>query len=166
MVGVPQPPRRPKSASHLWQRLLLATLINHPELLDEFQEMLVLTDITEPGLDDLRQALITQAHTLPQGDGPGLRAVLADQGFGDVLDDILGPGTYESHRFAAPGAETAVARRGLADGHATFCRIRIGRELVEAGKRLGQDGSERNLSRVVTLRGELALPDPGPEDPD
>ncbi len=168
VTAPPEPPRRPKSASHRWQRLLLATLINHPQLLGEFHETLALTDMTDPGLDDLRHALIVHAGGqtgAEQGGGTAdVRARLVALGFQGVLDEILDPGTYQNHRFSAPGAGLAEARRGLADGYATFCRIRIGRELVEAGKRLAQDGSERNLSRVVTLRGELVLPDLTPED--
>jgi DNA primase len=169
MMAPPEPPRRPKSASHRWPRLLLTTLINHPQLLDEFHEILALTEIGEPGLDDLRHALIVLADGVGQGDRSGeataVRVRLAALGFQELLDELLDPSTYESHRFSAPGADLAMARRGLTDGHATFCRIRIGRELVEAGRRLGQDGGKRDLSRVITLRSELVLPEPEPEDP-
>ena len=170
VTGASATPRPPRNASHRWHRLLLATLINHPNLLEEFHEVLALTEISDPGLDEVRHALITRADGVaavgPADAGSALREWLANQGFKDLLDDLLAPGTYESHRFAAPGADDAAARRGLADGHATFCRIRIGRELVEAGKRLGQDGTLHNLTRVVRLRGELALSDPDSEEPD
>ena len=77
-----------------------------------------------------------------------------------MLDEILDPGTYQNHRFSAPGAGLAEARRGLADGYATFCRIRIGRELGDAGgcnavavkKHQGRVAARRSARKVAQIQ--------------
>ena len=54
----------------------------------------------------------------------------------------------------------------LADLYATLCKARIGRELREAGRQLGEHTTTQNLSRVLVLRGELDTPPPGLDDQD
>ncbi len=158
------PQQRPRAGAWLWPRILLATLINHPELLEEYHEQLAHTEIPEPGLDALRHALIAAAAEPPSSEALCQR--IRGQGDGETLDDLLSGTTYVHARFALPGADSETARRGLADVYATLCKARVGRELQEAGRQLGTHTTAQNLSRVMVLRGELEAPPPGFDDQD
>ncbi|MEI7607289.1 MAG: DNA primase [Rhodospirillaceae bacterium] len=160
------PLKAPRPPAGLRPRILLATLINHPELLEEHLERLAEVDIAAPGLAALRQTLIAAAAEAPGADAAGLRRHLEARGQGEALDDLLGATTYVHASFALPEADSESVRRGLADLYATLCKARIGRELREAGRQLGEHTTTQNLSRVMVLRGELDTPPPGLDDQD
>jgi DNA primase len=156
-TGAQQTPQRPKSAALRWQRVLLATLINHPRLLDDYHEILAMTEMLEPGFEGLREALVACSGDTVS-DSTALRALLVSKGCGPLLDDLLSEATYIHARFASAGVDTESARLGLSDGYSNLCKVKITRELQEAGRRLGQEITSQNFSRVVTLRSELETP--------
>ncbi|MEI6557630.1 MAG: DNA primase [Rhodospirillaceae bacterium] len=158
------PQKRPRAVAWVWPRILLATLINHPDLLEEHLEALAGTEIADPGLDALRHALIACATGAPLTGETALSDRLRARGLGDALDDLLSRTTYVHARFAPPGIDSETARRGLADGSAGLCKARIGRELQEAGRQLGEQTTTQNLSRVQVLRDELEAQSPGFDD--
>ncbi len=158
------PQQRPKTGSWLWPRILLATLINHPDLLEDYHELLAHTEIPDPSLDSLRHILIVAGADAPSADALCQR--IREQGDGDTLDDLLSRTTYVHARFALPGTDSQSARRGLTDLYAGLCKARVGRELQEAGRLLGTHSTPQNLSRVMVLRGELNTPPPGSDDLD
>ncbi|MEI6984707.1 MAG: DNA primase [Rhodospirillaceae bacterium] len=154
-IGGPQQ-NRPRAPAWVWQRTLLATLINHPQLLGDYHEILAMTEMTGPGLDDLRHALIGCGHDILDGGGAMVRSHLGSMGFARILDDLLSSSTYSYAAFATCESDPEAARRGLTCGCVGLWRKRISQELWEAGRRLNQDGSQQNLSRFYTLNSELA----------
>jgi len=75
-------------------RALLASLIQHPLLVDEFHEALAAISFADEGLDRLRGEIV---HTLaghPGLDSAGLRDHLAERGFSVALSDVLRPDAY------------------------------------------------------------------------
>ena len=160
------PQKGPRAPTTLRPRILLATLINHPDLLDEFLENLAEIEVADPGLDALRQALITCAGDTPGADTASLRRRLAERGLADALDDLLGSPTYVHAGFARSDADSETARRGLADAYAPLYKARMERELHEAERGHLENATAQTESRVQTLRSELETALPGSEDQD
>ncbi len=158
--------RVPRPPAVVRQRILLATLINHPELLDEYLESLADIDISCPDLGALRRGLIAFATDEPDAGTAVLCQRLRERGLAQVLDDLLSGTTYVHAGFALPGSDSETARRGLAGVFAPLYNARIGRELQEAGRQLGEHGSAQNLSRVLVLSRELKTSVPGFDDQD
>ncbi|MEK9673345.1 MAG: DNA primase [Rhodospirillaceae bacterium] len=132
--------------------ILLATAINHPELLSEVDEDLGLMAAADGDLDNLRQALlITLANGLTL-DTEGLKNHLSDQGHSKALSRLLSARTYDHARFARPEASIAEARLGW---EATINHLRgedLRSELQAAQDAVRHDPSEANLERVAHVR--------------
>jgi DNA primase len=153
---VPRPPPRPRPAENRWQRVLLAALINHVELLPAYAEPLALVEIADPELDELRRELVEIGHHLEGLDRRSLGDRLLGKGHGALLEGLLSEATYAHARFAAPGAEPEAVCAGLETWLAEIGRLRVREEMREAGQALARDGNERNLARLTQLRAELA----------
>ncbi|MBL8703888.1 MAG: DNA primase [Rhodospirillales bacterium] len=90
-------------------RILLAAMVNHPGIVDDFSERLALLNPPNAGLDRLLAELHTpRSHGLDSG---GLRSHLMDNGFRDVLDSILTPDVYKLAYDVQPSAEPEAVRR-------------------------------------------------------
>jgi len=143
---------RPVQSRRLRAAILLATAINHPDLLAEAEEELGRIAIADADLDNLRQALlITHAGGLPL-DTEGLVNHLSEQGYSQALGRLLGAQTYDHARFARPNAGLAEARRGW---EATINHLRgedLESELQAAQDAVRRDPSEANMNWVVRVR--------------
>ncbi len=133
------------------QQAILAALIHHPRLRDEFDEALEAVEF-EPDLDKLRQQLqnlfaghvdldfeAIQAHFTGSGDESLLQGVLEKQ----VL--VLAP-------FANPRASVEDARRGLS--HLIDRRVheRLRQEVVDLGRSAAASADKAGLDRVMAAR--------------
>ena len=140
--------------------ILLATVINHPELLAEVDEDLGQVAIADADLDNLRQAiLITHAGGAPLDTGAILNH-LSEQGYSRTLDRLLSAQTYDHARFARPQAGIAEARQGW---EATINHLRgedLQSELQAARRAAKLDPSDENLERVVRVRRMMEESDP------
>lgn len=143
---------RPVESARLRWAILLATAINHPELLAEVEEELGQVAINDQNLDNLRQAiLITHAGGLPL-DTTGLVNHLSEQGYSQALSQLLSARTYDHARFARPNAGHAEARQGW---EATISHLRgedLESELQAAQDAVRRDPSEANMNWVVRVR--------------
>ena len=101
------------AASTLWQRILLAALINHPALIDEFGEQLIDVSL-DANLDKLREELHVIVTANPDLDGQVLHCHLNDSGFADILSHVLDQSVLESCAFTRPDAPLKTAREGVA----------------------------------------------------
>ena len=101
------------AASTLWQRILLAALINHPALIDEFGEQLIDVSL-DANLDKLREELHDVATANPDLDGRLLHSHLNSSGFADILSHVLNQSVLESCAFTRPDAPLEAAREGVA----------------------------------------------------
>jgi DNA primase len=74
------------------ERLIVLTLINHPDLLHEFLDEFASLEMTAPELDSLRTQIIDSAALGTGLDGADLRAHLKNMGSGPLLDRLEIPG--------------------------------------------------------------------------
>jgi DNA primase len=106
--------RRPSvKALDLQNRILLAAIINHPQIFNRIEEQLSALVIEDDSLEGLRQRLwsILSENEIVEADS--LKASLAEQGYGEELDFVLSRTTYMHGRFAAPEALGDVASKWL-----------------------------------------------------
>ena len=143
---------KPVESARLRGAILLATAINHPELLAEVEEELGCLSLPDVNLDNLRQALlITHAGGLPL-DTDGVVNHLSQQGYSQALSHLLSARTYDHASFARPDAGLAEARRGW---EATINHLRgedLESELQAACDAVRRDPSDENMQWVVRVR--------------
>ena len=111
----PIPLRRPGQATAQMRSvlILLATAINHPQIIPDIDEDLGTLDITvNPRLDELRQEVLRIVLNDPTLDSGALINHLKQAGYGSELDMLLSENVYVHAGFAKPTAEYAAAIRG------------------------------------------------------
>ncbi|HXV24818.1 MAG TPA: DNA primase [Alphaproteobacteria bacterium] len=133
------------------QEILLATLINHPELLAECAEEAARLGFPGP-LDKLRQALLNLCARTPDLDSGELKRQLSNLGLGDALAHLMGGAVADHASFARAEAPLEAARRGWTEA------VRRYRDLEERGEielagRLAEDMNEQQWD---TLRRRIA----------
>ncbi|WP_029011167.1 DNA primase [Azospirillum halopraeferens] len=141
------------------EKILLATVINHPELFDEVGEALALLPFPPGPLEDLRQALIDTLGSESRYDS-GLDAAavhshLSSAGFDTILASLLSGSTYVHGRFARPDTSAEDARKGWWPTWRHLHHRRVLAELREAEESLARAFSEERHARVVALREEI-----------
>jgi DNA primase len=141
------------------ERILLATIINHPQLFGELGESLGLLPLGDPDLEKLRWAVIeclSDDRNRDSGlDAASLCRHLSSAGHETMVGALLGESTYVHAGFARPEASTEDARKGWWPTWQHLLHRRLLDDLREAKAALTRDNSEANLARVVALQQEL-----------
>ncbi|WP_431862685.1 DNA primase [Azospirillum sp.] len=155
---------------HVRERVLLATLINHPELFDEVGESLGMLPFPSGGLDELRQAVITILSADSGGDS-GLDAAaveshLSSAGFDTILASVLSESAYDHGWFAEPGSSAQEARRGWWRTWGHLRHAQLVAELKEAEEALARETSDEVYARLLVLRQEVIKVGMGMDDSD
>ena len=155
---------RPRPAREGRERVLLATMLNHPELFEEFGEALGEVQFTLQSLDLLRQAVVSALSEHPGLDAAALGSHLTAKGFSN-LDDAVGSASF-LYAFARAEATLDQARRGWSDVWGqTYCD-HIRSERQEATQSLVRDLNTDNWSRVKALQEAEAGAAEFDDDPD
>lgn len=94
------------------QKILLATLINHPTLVSQLSEQLMDLTFTDDLFDNLRQKLLDFCGETPHINSVDLRERLQQAGFALILDQLLCRDTYHKARFAHSTSDLEVAYQG------------------------------------------------------
>ena len=141
------------ASSTLWQRILMAALINHPALIDEFGEAIVDVSL-EPNLDKLRGELHVIFAANPDLDGQVLYSHLNEGGFADILSHVLDRSVLEHGAFARSDASLEAAREGVGRILAEFERQRQMADLRAFGRQAAREGTEESYARFLQ-RGEI-----------
>ncbi len=134
------------------EQILLALLVNHPELSDAWTERLGTMAFSAPELDKLRQEAL---KTLAAGrglDSVALENHLRERGFSDSLDSVLSPEVYTHADFARPGAPPERARRGWEGTFERFRQEDLPAEIREAARRFAEDPTDENSQRLTALK--------------
>ena len=152
------------------EKVLLATLINHPELFDEVGESLGMLLFPPGPLEDVRQAVIG-ALSADSGGDSGLDAAaveshLSSAGFDTILASLLSESTYDHGRFARPDASIEEARRGWWPTWGHLHHKRIAAELREAEEALAREYSDEAYARLLALQQEVIKVSMGMDDTD
>ncbi len=173
----PQPPtpllnrRHPGSAARLMERTLLALMINHPPLFEDFGEDFVLISFSTPEFEALRQRLIEilsldshepldAAELYRHLSGRGDESV-AETGSGQadlinvLLAEVLSETTYMHAGFARPDKPLEQARNGWKSIWSKHLQEQLNADLQSAGRRYAEDASDENLTRLMVLREQV-----------
>jgi DNA primase len=155
---------RPRPAREGRERVLLATMLNHPELFEEFGEALGEVQFLAQPLDLLRQAVVSVLVEHPGLDAAALGSHLTSKGFSN-LEDAVGAASF-LYAFARAEATLDQARRGWADVWGqTYCD-HIRSERQEATQSLARDLNMDNWSRLKALQEAEAGAAEFDDDPD
>lgn len=134
------------------EEILLAALINHPELFEEIGEKLGSLAFTTLALDNLRQeALKTLAGE--QGlDTQDFQRHLRDSGLSTILDSVLSPRVFGHAYFARPDEDTLSALEGWVETYELYCRRDLQAELDDAQRQLAANMTPESFERFRALK--------------
>lgn len=123
------------------QKILLATLINHPTLLSQLSEQLMDLTLEDNSFNDLRQKMLDLCGEVHHIESVDLKEHLHQAGFSKALDQLLCRDIYHKARFAHPTADLTVAYEGW---------IEIWKAMQE-GQNLRQEATQTALELSSTL---------------
>ncbi|MBI2719060.1 MAG: DNA primase [Rhizobiales bacterium] len=138
-------------------RMIVLTVINHPELLHEFLNEIAHLEIESRELDSLRSEILDSASLGSGLDGPGLRDHLSGKGLGPLVDRLEAQARRLNEWFLGSAAAQDDARTGLRQMIALHRKsITLERELKTAEAHFAADPTEENLNALNVVREELA----------
>ncbi|MFQ5774764.1 MAG: DNA primase [Kiloniellaceae bacterium] len=130
------------------EQVLLAALVNHPELITEHAEALAELQFSGARLGPLCGLLVDLAARHADLDTEGLKCHLSEQGYSGVLGGILRPAVYVHGRFARPDAAPDEARTGVQEVLEVYRWRQAASETEEAGRCLAEAMTEEALARL------------------
>lgn len=107
--------RRVQSSQHIREKVLLAAMINYPELFEEFGEALGMIDLGSKPLDYLRQDLIDLLSVENSLDFQAVKQHLSQTGHERILEELFDKSLYIHGSFAKPGLDLETVREGWRD---------------------------------------------------
>lgn len=155
----PAPPARHArdagAAQRTRERILLATLLNHPGLADHVEERLGAMSLADSRLDSLRQTALMHIAQNPALDFEALRAHLAELGFAEELENLLNSDIYVHAGFARSTATMDEATDGW-DHTFTLCqRAELEADLKRAEQELADNPSEQTFAAYKALQEQM-----------
>ena len=144
----PVPLAAPEALIRRREQGLLAALINHWALMDEFAETLGTLDFFDPDLDKLRQEILLLYGSTPDLDSDAVNTHLQEAGFASQVQAILAPDALTHAGFARVEAESAAVRLGIAEMMDGLREQGRRAELVEAERAYAENPTEENWSRL------------------
>lgn len=96
--------KKPVAASNsvMKEKILLATILNHPTLYERFEEECGALPCSQPAIESIRQSIIATLSDSPSLDRDALRTHLKNQGFEQEIDDIACESVYVHAVFSRP----------------------------------------------------------------
>lgn len=140
------------------EHLLLAILINHPNLLDEISDDFASLDFKEARLHDLKDAIL-DFYAERNLDEMGLKDALLSKGFEAEMTKILSPQVLIHGAFAKPIASLEEAREGWRE---IFNRMQyaLGKDDLKAAQAtLAEEMSENAWNRLKMLKKNILTQD-------
>lgn len=136
----------------LRERILLATVITHPELCNDVGERLGTMEFSATKVDNLRQEVLKTVAEQPDLDSGGLERHLKHSGFSETLDTLISAKALEHAFFARPGAAPEEARQGWEETYALYMQKDLRAEIEQAGRRLAEDPSAESYGVLRALQ--------------
>jgi DNA primase len=136
------------------EQALLATLVNHPALLDTFDEAVARLDL-DPELDKIRREIHVFLAAGADLDSASLQRHLSQTVGAGILERLLGRDVLLHAGFARPGASLEEAHAGVRDLLASMQRGERSRELREEGRIAEADGTADGEARFLRYRSEI-----------
>ncbi|MDE0780650.1 MAG: DNA primase [Alphaproteobacteria bacterium] len=139
------------SMKALQERVLLATLINHPDLIHDSIEALNEISLQSKELDTLLDVILNLAFMAPVLDTRDLQRHLIKGGHERLLGMVLHSQVYRQASFSAPDATILDARTALDEMLQRYGRGQIVADRAEAKKELAEDMSEPKSNKLLNL---------------
>ncbi len=137
-------------------RMIVLSLINHPELLHEFWDEFAAFEVSSSQLDSLRVQILDSASSGEALETAELKDHLLSHGYGPVLGQLETQAIHLNEWFLGSAAAAHDARTGLRQMFALHRKsVTLDRELRAAEAAFAQDPSEGNLQTLVSLREQL-----------
>ena len=133
------------------ERILIATLLGHPELFEQVGESLGTLSFSAPGLDNLRQEVLKTLAENPGLDTEGIRSHLCNSGFSEMIHQVWGPNFFVNAFFAKPEIDVETALEGWKEIYSLYKNADLRTEIEEESQRLIVDTSSENFNRLNTL---------------
>ena len=163
---VPQPPSQNlknlaskagfASTAERRERMILLSLVNHPELLHEIWGEFAATEFTSRELDSLRATILDTASAQENLETVALRGHLVSRGFGSLLDRLEDQAKRLNEWFLGPAAAPDDARTGLRQMIALHHKaVTLDRELKAAEAAFASEPTEENFNALVAVRDQL-----------
>ena len=144
------------STSERRERMIVLSVVNHPELLHDVWSEFAATEFTSRELDSLRSLILDSASSEESLETAGLRGHLLSKGFGPLLDRLEGQAKRLNEWFLGPDAAQDDARTGLRQMIALHHKaVTLDRELKAAEAAFGSEPTEENLNALVAVRDQL-----------
>ncbi len=163
-IRMPPPPppnltrRQPLNAARQLEKALLALMINHPALFDEFGEDFVGIRFLHDDYEQARQAVADIISEVAALDEPVADLTLYVQENitprlpKAVLSDVLSEMTYTFFSFTRPERSFEEARQGWLSISQKLNRQRLLADLDEARQRYNENASDENWQRILALQ--------------
>lgn len=134
------------------ERVLLATLINHPSLFDEVEEHLGMVEFSAPELDKLRQRVLNTLAAHEGLDSDALKDHLSEGDNSQLIKALLSKNVYLNAGFARPDRDIAEALEGWIETYRMLTQRVADTELRQIEAALGEDTSETTFGRMKALK--------------
>ena len=139
------------------ERMIVLSMVNHPELLHEVLDEFAALDLTTPELDSLRAKIIDSAAFVESLDAAGLKAHLTQRGSGPLLDRLETQARRLNEWFLGSGAAHDDARTGLRQMIALHRKtVTLERELKAVEAVFAAEPTEDNLNALNAVREQLS----------
>lgn len=147
------PLKRPGFAKNgVYQRALVAAVLNHPAIFHEVEEEFGHMDLPENELDRLRQAVLSTLGQNPDLDAEGLSNHLIERGFEGELQHVLCDSVYTHAAFSRPSTDEGDALTGWREAWKSLQDHGARADLEQAKAALRENLSEDNENRLNALR--------------
>ena len=133
-------------------QILLAAVLNHPDLLDEFAERLASINLSQPKLDKLRKEILLVYADHSGLDSEGLKRQLRNQGFEEELDELQGSDVYIHASFARSDASFEDAEIGFRQTLLRHLAPSRSVQLEQAKRVFANEQTTENWIRLQTLQ--------------
>ena len=141
--------------------LLLLTLLNHPELLENYAEDISRIEIRTPALDRLRNEIIDIAALHAPLEREALKDHLLSRNLADIARRLEAGSAFRSDRFAWPDAAPDEAEAGFLHTLARHRRVIVlETELKAAERALAEEMTEENFARLQAIHAQLERAEP------
>jgi len=134
------------------EQVLLAVILNHPELLDMFAEDLAMVNVSNPKLDNLRQEILKVYALTENLDSEGLKTQLVNQGNSVILQSVLASDVYVHAGFARQDAAEDAVRAGFLQVLASHLAPARRAELEDARRLYVNEPTDENWERFEKLK--------------
>jgi len=134
---------------------ILATFINHPELIEEFGEALGYLDFGDPFLDKLRLDILDITSTMVGVDVNDLQDHLLGRGYDTSFGGVINSSVLGHAAFARHDAPVTFAKSGVRELLGRIGKYQLEEQLSAAQRVVMEDFSEVNWNRLASLRAAL-----------